>query len=154
MADLIEILDELEKVRLAPMMIPVLKMVDPLMASLPKGAVQKILSRKATRDSVIRLVERLSPSLPSLVKFAGHAADSRLVRGLLSLAAGISPPVMKLLGPLLARMIVPATGPGLKLAGPLIGLLPPMIKVMDRLMRAELAVERLFRVGTPVRQPA
>ncbi|RLC96137.1 MAG: hypothetical protein DRI40_03980 [Chloroflexi bacterium] len=154
MANLIEILNELEKVRLAPVMVPVLKMVDPLMGSLPKGAVQKIMSRKSTRQSTIRLVQRLSPSLPSLVRLGGHAADSRLIRGLLWLAAGLVTPLIEVSAPIVARMVVPAAGPGLALASRLIGLLPPLLGLTDSFIRAELWLEKLFRVSTPVRQPA
>jgi hypothetical protein len=40
MTTIIDILDELEKVSLEPLLIPVLKASDPLMGSLPKGSLK------------------------------------------------------------------------------------------------------------------
>ena len=145
MADLIEILGELEKVNLAPILIPALKMSDPLMGSLPKGSLPSMLSRKETRNSLIKTVEGLSPIMPSMIRFLGHVSESKLATGVLSLSASISVPIMKLLAPVASKLIVPLSGPALGLVSRLLPVLPSLIKGMDSLVRAELFLERPFK---------
>lgn len=147
MADLMELLGELEKARLAPLLIPILKVVDPLMGSLPQGALKSMMARKGTQDGLVKTVEGLAPVLPSLVRFAGHLAESKLVTGSLSLWANITTPLVKLTAPLSSKLVVPSVGPSLKLVSALSPVLPSLIRGMDRCVRVELALERGFRGG-------
>lgn len=148
MADIKDLLDKLEKVRLAPILIPVLKVSDPLMGSLPKGTVKSMLSRKGTQDGLVKTVEGLAPLLPTLIRFAGHLAESKLATGALSLWANITTPIMKPLYPVTARLVVPSVGPSLKLVNALIPVLPAMVRVSDGFLRIEVSLERIFRGGT------
>ena len=117
MADLVEVVEELGKVDLSPIMVPTLKVVDPVMGALPKGSLQSMLSRKETRDSLVSIVEALAPALPALIRFMGRVAESRLAVGLVSLWASMAAPIMELLAPVSARLVVPLSGPALRSAG-------------------------------------
>ena len=89
MATIVEMLDELEKVRLTPMVVPVLTMADPVLAAMPKGSLGALFSRRDTRESLIKTVEAFSPVLPDAIKFVGHVAESKLMTGLLSFWAAV-----------------------------------------------------------------
>jgi len=142
MADFIEILDELEKVNLAPILVPALKMSDPLMGSLPKGFLPSMLCRQEIRNNLITTVEGLAPIMPDMIRFLGHVSESKLATGLLSLSASMSTPIMRLSAPITSKLIVPLSGSLLGLVSRSIPLLPPLIKGMDRLVGTELLFER------------
>ena len=148
MVEIKDLLDELEKVRLAPILIPVLKVSDPLMGSLPQGSLKSMIARKGTQDGLVKTVEGLAPLFPALIRFAGHLAESKLATGSLSLWANIATPIMKPLNPVMARMVVPSVGPSLKLVNALIPVLPAMVRVSDSFLRMEVSLERIFRGGT------
>jgi len=145
MATIVEILDELEKARLEPIVLPALRIADPILAALPRGCLQSILLSRETRDSLVKTVEGLSPMLPDIVRFLGHVAQSKLTTGLFSFWAAMSTPIMKLFAPAVAKLVVPGSGPALKLAGRSGSVLPPLIKVLDGMTRAELYLERPFK---------
>lgn len=145
MVEITEILDELEKVKLAPILIPVLKMSDPLMGALPKGSLKDMMARKGTQDDLVKTVEGLAPLFPALIRFAGHMAESKLATGYLSLLANIATPIMKPLNPVMARLVVPSVGPSLKLTNALAPIFPLFLKVSDIFLRLEVSIERIFR---------
>jgi len=149
MADLIEILDELEKVNLAPILMPALKMSDPLMGSLPKGFLPSMLSRQKTRNTLIKTVEGLAPIMPDMIRFLGHVSESKLATGFLSLSASISTPIMRLSAPIASKLVVPLSGPVLGLVSRSVPMLPSLIKGMDGLVRAELFLERGLKRVVP-----
>ncbi len=140
MADLKELLDELEKVRLAPILIPFLRVYDPVMGSLPKGSLQSALSRKGTQNNLVNSVERLSSAMPAMIRFAGHLSESRLTRGTISLWAGTMAPVMKVSAPVTSRVLMRM--PVLRLLSLSAPVLPSIIRGMDACVRGELRLER------------
>ena len=144
MADVKEIVDELAKVRLAPLLLPILKLIDPLMGAVPQGAMKGMMAQSGTQEGLVKTVEGLAPVLPALVRFAGNVARSRLVTGSLSLTATLLTPVVKLTAPLTARLVVPSIGPSLKLVNAMAPALPAIIKVSDGIFRVEVAIERGF----------
>ena len=145
MATIVEMLDELEKARLAPIVLPALRIADPILGALPRGCLQSILSSRQTCDSLVRTVEGLSPVLPDMIRFLGHVSESKLATGLFSFWAAILAPITKLLAPAVAKLVVPGSGPALSLAGRSGSVLPPLIKVLDGMARAELYLERPFK---------
>jgi hypothetical protein len=148
MATLIEIVDELGKVRLAPIVLPALKMVDPILASLPRGSFRSILSSTDRSNNLVGTVEAASPSLPAMIRMAGHLAESRLVTGLLSLTATVSAPMIGVIAPLIARTIVPLSGPALSAASRSGRVMPSMVRMLDRMIRGLLFFERkVFRLS-------
>lgn len=147
MVQITDILDELEKVNLAPILIPVLKVSDPLMGALPKGSLKDMMARKGTQDDLVKTVEGLAPLFPALIRFAGHIAESKLATGSLSLWANIATPIMKPLNPVMARMVVPSVGPSLKMTNALAPIFPSFLKVSDIFLRMEVSLERIFRGG-------
>lgn len=144
MVTIIDILAELEKVRLAPLLVPVLKASDPLMGSLPQGSLKSMLANKGTQNGLVKTVEGLTPLFPALIRYAGHLAESRLVTGAISLGVNITTPIMKPFNPLMARMVVPSIGPSLILTNLMIPLFPLMLKVSDFFVRMEVSLERMF----------
>lgn len=145
MASTVEIVNELGKVRLAPLVLPLLRMIDPIMGALPQGSLQSIVSRKDRRDNLVKTVEAASPVLPDMIRFLGHVAESKLATGLLSLCATVSVPFLKLFAPALSRLLVPLSGPALGLAGRSGSVLPSLTRGLDALLRWELAIERPLR---------
>ena len=144
MVEITDILDELEKVRLAPLLIPVLKASDPLMGSIPQGSLKSMMAHRGTQDGLVKTVEGLAPLLPALIKYAGHLAESRLITGAISLGVNVTTPIMKPFNPLMARMVVPSIGPSLILTNLMVPLFPLMLKVSDFLVRMEVSLERIF----------
>ena len=144
MVEITDILDELEKVRLAPLLIPVLKASDPLMGSIPQGSLKSMMAHRGTQDGLVRTVEGLAPLLPALIKYAGHLAESRLITGAISLGVNVTTPIMKPFNPLMARMVVPSIGPSLILTNLMVPLFPLMLKVSDFFVRMEVSLERIF----------
>ncbi len=145
MAELVEVVEELGKVRLAPLVIPVLKVIDPIMEALPRGSLQAIISAKKKRERLVETVEGAAPVLTDMIRFAGHLAESRLATGLLSFTATLSAPFVKLSAPLLSRLVVPLSGPALRLTGGSRFVLSPAVKLLDALVRAELFFEKPFK---------
>lgn len=144
MTQITDILSELEKVRLAPLLFPVLKASDPLMGSLPQGSLKSMLAHRGTQDNLVKTVEGLAPLLPALVRYAGHLAESRLVTGAISLGVNITTPIMKPFNPLMAKMVVPSIRPSLILANLMIPVFPFMLKVSDTFLRMGVSLERIF----------
>jgi len=144
MVTIIDILAELEKVRLAPLLVPVLKASDPLMGSLPQGSLKSMLANKGTQNGLVKTVEGLAPLFPALIRYAGHLAESRLMTGAISLGVNVTTPIMKPFNPLMARMVVPSIGPSLILTNLMIPLFPLMLKVSDTFLRMEVSIERIF----------
>lgn len=144
MVEITDILDELEKVRLAPLLIPVLKASDPLMGSIPQGSLKSMMAHRGTQDGLVKTVEGLAPLLPALIKYAGHLAESRLITGAISLGVNVTTPIMKPFNPLMARMVVPSIGPSLILTNLMVPLFPLMLKVSDFFVRMEVSLERIF----------
>ena len=147
MVTIIDILAELEKISLEPLLIPVLKAADPLMGSLPKGSLKAMFENKGTQDGLVKTVEGMTPVLPDMIKFSGHLAESKLITGALSLIVNVMVPMMQPLNPLLAKLLVPSIGPMLKLTNAMMPIIPPMIKILDSLVRMEVGVEKVFRGG-------
>lgn len=145
MTTIIDILDELEKVRLAPLLVPVLKASDPLMGSLPKGSLKSMLANKGTQNDLVKTVEGLAPLFPALIRFAGHLAESKLATGAISIVVNITALIMKPLNPLMAKIVVPAIGLLLKLTNAFVPIFPLFIKVLDSLVKMEIGVEKIFR---------
>ena len=144
MVEITDILDELEKVRLAPLLIPVLKASDPLMGSIPQGSLKSMMAHRGTQDGLVKTVEGLAPLLPALIKYAGHLAESRLITGAISLGVNVTTPIMKPFNPLMARMVVPSIGPSLILTNLMVPLFPLTLKVSDFFVRMEVSLERIF----------
>jgi hypothetical protein len=147
MTTVIELVDELGKVRLAPLVLPALKMLDPVLCALPEGALEDMVSGRAAREDLVKTLEDASPVLPRIIRLAGRMAESKLTTGLLALLAVVLTPFMKLLAPVLARLVVPCSGPGLKLAAHSGRMLPCMVRFLEVLVSVELALERPFRSG-------
>jgi len=145
MVQITDLLDELEKINLAPLLIPVLKMGDPLLIALPQGAIKDMIARKGTHDDIVITVEKVVPLLPSWIRYTGHLAESKLTLGFISLIGIIATPIMKPFYPLIARISIPLIGPSLKPFNASIPLVNIMIKISDILLRMEIGIERIFR---------
>ena len=114
---------------------------------MPKGALEDMISGRGARDNLVKTLEAASPVLPQVIGLAGRMAESKLATGLLALLAVVLTPFMKLLAPVLARLIVPCSGPALKLAAHSGRILPCMVRFLEVLVSVELALERPFRSG-------
>ena len=145
MTTIIDILDELEKVRLAPLLVPVLKASDPLMGSLHEGSLKSMLANKGTQNDLVITVEGLAPLFPALIRYAGHLAESKLATGTIYLMVNITTPIMKPFNPLMAKMVAPSIGPSLKLTNAFAPIFPLFIKVSDSFWRMEIGFEKIFR---------
>jgi hypothetical protein len=145
MTTVIDLVDELGKVRLVPLLVPALKIADPILGSLPRGFLRSILARKDRRDNLVKTVEAASPVLPEMIRLLGHLAESKLATGLLSLSAVILTPIARLSAPVIARLVVPLSAPALGLAGRSGSVLPSLVRGLDRLVRIELFFERPFK---------
>jgi hypothetical protein len=144
MVQITDILNELEKVNLAPLLIPILKMGDPLAGALPQGSLKSMIARKETHDDLVRTVEKVAPLLPAWIRFTGHLAESKLVTSFIWLCATIATPLMKPFYPFIARLSVPLIGPSLKPFNASIPLVNAMIRVSDTFLRMVVSLESIF----------
>ncbi|MBE0481066.1 MAG: hypothetical protein IBX68_08810 [Dehalococcoidia bacterium] len=151
MADLVELVDELGRVRLAPIVLPVLKLADPVMGALPEWSLQSTLAGGEIRDSIVKTVESLSPVLIDAIRFLGHVSESRLATGLLSFTAAVLAPPVRLLSPVLAILALLGAGVLLKLAAHSGPVLRPSITALDRITRIELSLEKRLKRFLPER---
>ena len=147
MVQITDILDELEKVNLAPLLIPVLKMGDPLLIALPQGAIKDMIARKGTHDDIVITVEKVAPLLPSWIRYTGHLAESKLALSLISLMGIIATPIMKPFYPLITRISIPLIGPSLKPFNASIPLVHKMIRVSDIFLRMEVSIEKKLKLA-------
>ena len=149
MAEIKEILGELEKVDLVPIIMPALRISDPVMGCLPKGSLESLTSGTQRQDDLARMVEGMVPVMPTLIRFLGNVSQSKVAAGVLSICASVSTPFVKLLAPILAKFVVASVGPCLRIVNGLSPLLPPTIRAMDRLIRTELFLERPLKRVVP-----
>jgi hypothetical protein len=77
-----------------------------------------------------------------MIRMAGHLAESRLVTELLSLTATVSTPTIRVVARLIARTIVPLSGPALGAASRSGRLLPSMVRMLDGIVRVLLFFEK------------
>ncbi len=151
MVDLKEILKELEQVNLAPILIPTLRVADPILGSLPKGSLQSILSEQETRNSMIKTVEQMAPLVPSLINLLGTVAASFLSTAVITVVATVFTPILKLTAPFLSKLVLKAIAPSLKLTRKIVPVLPPVIKGLNIFWTAEVFIEKgVRRIFTPI----
>jgi hypothetical protein len=93
--ELMDLLHELEKVRLEPLVIPTLMMVDPILAAIPQGAIKSFLDRQKPREGQFTILEKLVPYSPWMIKIIGVLARSKVIIGLYTLLAFILTPIIK-----------------------------------------------------------
>lgn len=106
-----EVLGELGKVNLEPILTPLLKVSDPVLGALPQASLKSALSRKGAGTSLVEMTERLAPRLPRLIRFMGKLARCRFLMGALALWATVTAPMMKVLAPPVVKILRPISGP-------------------------------------------
>ena len=72
--EFIDIINELEQVELAPIILPCLKIVDPIAKVIPEGAIKNYLTRIRPKEGRFRFIEKLAPHLPKMVRWSGKVA--------------------------------------------------------------------------------
>jgi hypothetical protein len=145
MTDLKYILNELEQVNLAPIVIPALKLADPILGALPPGSMESIVSEQETRDRITGTVDKIAPILPDLIKFLGTVTQSYLTTSIIAIMALILTPILQLLAPILSKLVLKVIDPLLKLTLKLIPVLPPVIKVLNIVWMGEVLIEKGIR---------
>lgn len=102
----IDVVNELERVELAPLILPLMKIIDPIAKAVPEGVVRDFLThRLRPRDGQFDFIGQMAPYLPRIVRWAGRmAAVKPLMQALdimaeaLALALRVVMPIAVMLG--------------------------------------------------------
>ena len=71
----IEVVNELERVELAPLILPLLKIIDPIAKAVPAGVVKEFLTHHLRpREGQFDFIGQAAPYLPRIIRWAGRAA--------------------------------------------------------------------------------
>ena len=103
--EFIHIIDELEQVELAPFILPCLKMIDPIAREIPEGSVKRYLTRIRPREGQFRFIEKLTPHLPTIVRWAGKIAAIKPLMIVFAVICEALALIFKLLMPVLSVCI-------------------------------------------------
>ncbi len=108
--DFIKVVDELEKVDLSPLILPMLKIIDPLAEVFPEGYIKKLLGRLRPREGQFDFLYRVAPMMPGAIRLAGKVASIRMVGVVLNLFAEVMSGILKVTLPvagIIARILRP-----------------------------------------------
>lgn len=70
-----EVVNELERVELAPLILPLMKIIDPIAKAVPEGVVRDFMTHHLRpRDGQFDFIGTMAPYLPRIIRWAGRAA--------------------------------------------------------------------------------
>ena len=100
--EFIDIINELERVKLAPLILPLLKILDPVAKEIPEGAIKTYLTRLRPYEGQFRFLEKLVPYLPGIIRWTGKVASVKPVMMLFTVFAEALAFILKTIMPCLA----------------------------------------------------
>ncbi len=137
-----DILKELEKVRLEPLLLTAMKAIDPYLGALPKGSLEYLVNDRGTRNGIVNMIEQLTPVLPGLIRFLGTLAESRLITGLFKLSVRLMTPISRMIAPFVAKPMLNFAGTAVSFVGRIIPAIPSVVKVLNVFWKTEVMIEK------------
>ncbi|MBU0992970.1 MAG: hypothetical protein KJ737_10800 [Proteobacteria bacterium] len=112
--EFIDVINAMERVKLAPLILPCLKMVDPIAREIPEGIVKEYLTHIRPREGQFRFLEKLMPYLPGIIKWAGKIASIKPLMVVFAIVAEVLAFMLKI--------IMPGFAAGIRLVNRLVGM--------------------------------
>jgi hypothetical protein len=101
----IEVVMELERVELAPLILPLMKIIDPIAKAVPEGVVKKFLTNIRPREGQFDFVGKVAPLLPPMIRWAGRLAAIKPLMAAFGVVAEVLALVFRFIAPVLAAVI-------------------------------------------------
>jgi hypothetical protein len=105
----IEVVNELERVELAPLILPLMKIIDPVAKAVPEGAIKQFLNNIHPHEGQFDFINRVAPLLPPMIRWAGRLAAIKPLMAAFGVFAEALALVLRFIAPVLAvvtRMII------------------------------------------------
>ncbi|MEA2101792.1 MAG: hypothetical protein U9P80_04360 [Thermodesulfobacteriota bacterium] len=118
--DLIDLVEELEKVDLSSLILPMLKIIDPIAKVVPEGFVKETLTHLKPSEGQFDYLDKIVPFMPRAIRVAGKVAAFKPVGIVFNLfGEGLS---------MFLRVFVPVMDRVVRILMPLISSLVGMVK--------------------------
>lgn len=102
----IEVVNELEQVELAPLILPLMKIIDPIAKAVPEGVVREFLTHHLRpREGQFDFIGQIAPYLPRIIRWAGRAAAVKPLMRALDIMAEALALVLKVVMPAAVMLV-------------------------------------------------
>jgi len=100
----IDVIKELERVELAPLIMPLLKIIDPIAKQIPEGIIKEFLTHIRPRENQFDLLYKVAPILPRMVRWAGKVASIKPLMVIFGIVAEVLSRVLMMAMPVVAAL--------------------------------------------------
>ena len=100
----IDVIKELERVELAPLIMPLLKIIDPIAKQIPEGTIKEFLTHIRPRENQFDLLYKVAPILPRMVRWAGKVASIKPLMVIFGIVAEVLSRVLMIAMPVVAAL--------------------------------------------------
>jgi hypothetical protein len=101
----IDVIKELEGVELAPLILPLMKIIDPIAKEIPEGLIKQALTNIRPRPGQFDFLGKVAPAMPLMVRWAGKAAAIKPLMLVFGLAAEALALVLRVAMPAIAILV-------------------------------------------------
>ena len=100
----IDVIKELERVELAPLIMPLLKIIDPIAKQIPEGTIKEFLTHIRPRENQFDLLYKVAPILPRMIRWAGKIASIKPLMVVFGIVAEVLSRVLMIAMPVVAAL--------------------------------------------------
>jgi len=100
----IDVIKELERVELAPLIMPLLKIIDPIAKQIPEGIIKEFLTHIRPRENQFDLLYKVAPILPRMIRWAGKIASIKPLMVVFGIVAEVLSRVLMIAMPVVAAL--------------------------------------------------
>jgi len=100
----IDVIKELERVELAPLIMPLLKIIDPIAKQIPEGTIKEFLTHIRPRENQFNFLYKVAPILPRMVRWAGKVASIKPLMFIFGIVAEVLSRVLMIAMPVVAAL--------------------------------------------------
>ncbi len=99
--DFIDVIEALNKSDLSPLVVPALRLIDPICMAIPQGAIKEYLSSAKPRAGQFDLLYKFGHLLPGAITIIGRIAQIKAITIPFAIFATLAGSILKLIQPLL-----------------------------------------------------
>jgi hypothetical protein len=100
----IDVIKELERVELAPLIMPLLKIIDPIAKQIPEGTIREFLTHIRPLENQFNFLYKVAPILPRMVRWAGKVASIKPLMVVFGIVAEVLSRVLMIAMPVVAAL--------------------------------------------------